>query len=166
MAKNERYVVGLDIGTTTICCVVGEIQDTGKVHVVGLGEAHSRGLRKGVVVNLDATVDAIKSAVSTAELMAGVNVEQATLGVAGAHIRSFNSRGVVAVANKDHVVAREDLDRVMAAAQNVSIPQDREIVHVLSQEFVLDDQSGISSPEGMIGARLEANVHVITSSST
>jgi len=166
MAKNGRYVVGLDIGTTTICCVVAELADDGGVGIVGLGEAPSRGLRKGVVVNLDATVESIKSAVSTAELMAGVDVEQATVGIAGGHIRSFNSRGVVAVSGKDHAVSQADLDRVMAAAQAVSIPHDREILHVMPQEFVLDDQGGIASPKGMIGSRLEANVHIITSSST
>jgi cell division protein FtsA len=166
MAKTGRYVVGLDIGTTKICCVVAELADDGGLGIVGLGEAPSRGLRKGVVVNLDTTVDAIKSAVGTAELMAGVDVEQATMGIAGGHIRSFNSRGVVAVAGKDHVVAQDDLDRVISAAQAVSIPQDREILHVLPQEFVLDDQGGIASPKGMIGARLEANVHIITCSST
>jgi cell division protein FtsA len=166
MAKSGRYVVGLDIGTTKICCVVAELADDGGLGIVGAGEAPSRGLRKGVVVNLDATIDAIKSAVGTAELMAGVDVEQATVGIAGGHIRSFNSRGVVAVSGKDRVVSREDLARVMAAAQAVSIPQDREILHALPQEFVLDDQGGIASPKGMIGSRLEANVHIITSSST
>jgi cell division protein FtsA len=166
MSKNGRYVVGLDIGTTKTCCVVAELADDGGLGVVGVGEAPSLGLRKGVVVNLDTTVEAIRSAVGTAELMAGVNVEQATVGIAGGHIRSFNSRGVVAVSGKDHAVAQDDLDRVMAAAQAVSIPQDREILHVLSQEFVLDDQAGIVAPKGMIGSRLEANVHIITSSST
>ena len=166
MAKNGRYVVGLDIGTTKVCCVVSELADDGTLSVSGLGEAPSRGLRKGVVVNLDATVDSIKSAVGTAELMAGVEIEQATVGIAGGHIRSFNSRGVVAVSGKDRVVAQDDLGRVMAAAQAVSIPQDREILHVLPQEFVLDDQGGIAAPKGMIGSRLEANVHIVTSSRT
>jgi cell division protein FtsA len=165
MAKSGRYVVGLDIGTTKICCVVAELADDGGLGIVGLGEAPSRGLRKGVVVNLDATVDSIKTAVSTAELMACVDVEQATVGIAGGHIRSFNSRGVVAVAGKDHAVSQEDIDRVIAAAQAVSIPQDREILHVLPQEFVLDDQGGIAAPKGMIGSRLEANVHIVTASS-
>jgi cell division protein FtsA len=166
MAKSGRYVVGLDIGTTKVCCVVSELADDGTLSVSGLGEAPSRGLRKGVVVNLDATVDSIKSAAGTAELMAGVEIEQATVGIAGGHIRSFNSRGVVAVSGKDRVVAQDDLSRVMAAAQAVSIPQDREILHVLPQEFVLDDQGGIAAPKGMIGSRLEANVHIVTSSRT
>ena len=166
MTRNGRYVVGLDIGTTTIDCVVVQIADDGGLSIVGLGEAPSRGLRKGQVVSLDKTVDSIKSAVGNAELMAGVNVEQATVGIAGGHIRSFNSRGVVAVTGRDHAVSRDDLQRVMAAAQAVSIPHDREIVHVLPQEFVLDDQGGIASPKGMVGRKLEANVHIITASST
>ncbi len=166
MARNGRYVVGLDIGTTKVCCVVAELADDGGFAVRGLGEAASRGLRKGIVVNLDTTVESIRSAVSSAELMAGVDVEQATIGIAGGHVRSFNSRGVVAVAGRDHAVSQDDVNRVLQAAQAVSIPQDREILHVLPQEFVLDDQGGIASPKGMIGSRLEANVHIITSSST
>jgi cell division protein FtsA len=166
MARNQRYVVGLDIGTTKICCVVGEVLPSGAVQIVGLGEARSRGLRKGVVVNLDATVDAIKSALGKAELMAGVNVELASVGIAGGHIRSFNSRGVVAISGRNHAVCQEDVDRVLAAAQAVSIPQDREVLHVLPQEFVLDDQGGIADPKGMIGSRLEANVHIVTAATT
>jgi len=166
MARTDRYVVGLDIGTTKICCVVGEIRESGDVQIVGLGGAASRGLRKGLVVNPEATIDAIKAAVEEAELMAGVNIELAVVGIAGGHIRSFNSRGVVAVSGKDRSVTREDLRRVMDAARAVSIPQDREILHVLPQEFVLDEQGGISAPVGLIGARLEANVHIITAAST
>jgi cell division protein FtsA len=162
MARNERYIVGLDIGTTKICCVVGELRPAGGIQIVGMGEAASRGLRKGVVVNVDSTVEAIKTAVEQAELMAGVHIESATIGSAGGHIRSFNSRGVVTVASKDRAVTREDLGRVLEAARAVSIPQDREILHVLPQEFVLDDQRGIVSPLGMIGSHLEANVHIIT----
>jgi len=166
MARNEGFVVGLDIGTTKICCVVAEVRPGNAVHVVGLAEAPSRGLRKGVVVNLDATVEAIKAALQKVELQAGVSVEQATVGIAGGHIRSFNSRGVVAVSGKDGAVSTEDIERVMNAAQAVSIPQDREILHVLPQEFVLDDQNGIHTPKGMIGSRLEANVHIVTAAST
>ena len=166
MPKSERYVVGLDIGTTKIGCVVAELRESGAVDVVGVGESPSRGLRKGVVVNLEATVEAVKSAVEQAELMAGVHVESATVGIAGAHIRSFNSRGVIAVSGKERTVTRDDLRRVLDAARAVSIPEDREIVHVLAQEFVLDDQGGITSPVGMNGSRLEANVHIVTASST
>ena len=162
MAKNGRYSVGLDIGTTHICCVVGAIRDDGPVEIVGLGEAPSRGLRKGVVVNLDATAGAVKSAVEEAELMAGVRIESATVGIAGGHIRSFNSRGVVAVTGRDRIVGAEDVRRVLGAARAVSIPQDREILHVLPQEFVLDEQGGIASPRGLVGSRLEANVHIVT----
>lgn len=166
MAKNERYVVGLDIGTTRISCVVGEVQEDGGVSVVGLGDTPSRGLRKGVVVNLDATVDALKLAVEEAELMSGLNIESATVGIAGGHIRSFNSRGVIAISGKERTVSAEDHKRVMEAAQAVNIPQDREILHVLPQEFVLDNQGGIASPIGLVGSRLEANVHIVTASST
>jgi cell division protein FtsA len=113
MAKSERYVVGLDIGTTKITCVVAEVRENGAVDVVGLGEAPSRGLRKGVVVNLDATVEALKGAVEDAEVMAGVQVDSAVVGIAGGHIRSFNSRGVVAVSGRDRTVGKEDLRRVL-----------------------------------------------------
>jgi cell division protein FtsA len=164
MAKNERYVVGLDIGTAKICCLVAEPRDDGTLAVTGLGEAASKGLRKGVVVNPEATVENIKAAVEQAELMAGVHVEAATVGIAGGHIRSFNSRGVVAVTGRERSVTKEDVERVLEAARAVSIPQDREILHVMSQEFVLDAQGGIAAPVGLVGAHLEANVHIITAS--
>jgi len=166
MARTDRYVVGLDIGTTKTACVIAEPRENGVAHIVGLGEAPSRGLRKGVIVNLEATVQSVKAAVEEAEVMAGVDVESATVGIAGGHIRSFNSRGVIAVTGKDREVTRDDLRRVLDAAQAVSIPQDREIMHVLPQEFVLDDQGGIHSPVGMLGSRLEANVHIVTAAST
>jgi len=163
MARNGRYVVGLDIGTAKICCVIAELQDDGALHLAGAGETPSRGLRKGVVANVDATVEAIKTAVGKAEMAAGVNVEHAIIGIAGGYVRSFNSRGVVAVSGRDHTVSAEDVARVLAAAQAVTIPQDREIVHVLPQEYMLDDQGGITQPRGLVGARLEANVHIVTS---
>jgi len=166
MGKSEQYVVGLDIGTSQICCVVGEVKDDGAVHIVGLGQSPSRGLRKGVVVNVDATVDAVKSAVEEAELMAGLRIESATVGVAGGHIRSFNSRGVIAVSGRDRTVSSDDVRRVLEAARAVSIPQDREILHVLPQEFVLDEQGEIAAPEGLVGSRLEANVHIVTAATT
>ena len=166
MAKNARYVVGLDIGTSKICCVVGEPKPDGETQIVGVGEAPSRGLRKGVVVNLEATVEAVKAAVTEAETMAGTRIDTVTVGIAGGHIRSFNSRGVVAVSSKDRTVSREDVRRVMDAARAVSIPQDREILHVLPQEYVLDLQGGITAPEGLVGSRLEANVHIVTAATT
>ena len=165
MARTEQYVVGLDIGTTEICCVIAEIRHEEPPRLVGLGSAPSRGLRKGVVVNVTATVDAIRNALDRAEAMAGVSVELATVGIAGGHIRSFNSRGVVAVSGRGGTVTADDVERVLAAAQAVSIPQDREILHVLPQEFVLDDEGAITSPVGMTGQRLEANVHIVTSAS-
>lgn len=165
-AKNGQHVVGLDIGTTKISCVVAEVMDDGRIHITGLGETPSRGLRKGVVVNLGATVEAVKNCLQQAELMAGIDIETAVVGIAGGHIRSFNSRGVVAVSGKDRTVTQEDIDRVMEAARAVNIPNDREILHVLPQEYVLDDQGSISSPMGMTGSRLEANVHIITAAST
>ncbi len=165
-AKNGRHVVGLDIGTTKISCVVADVTDDGRIHIIGLGETPSRGLRKGVVVNLNATVEAVKNCLQQAELMAGIDIETAIVGIAGGHIRSFNSRGVVAVSGRDRTVTQEDIDRVMEAARAVNIPNDREILHVLPQEYVLDDQGSISNPLGMTGSRLEANVHIITAAST
>jgi cell division protein FtsA len=166
MPKNERYIVGLDIGTHTICCVVGEMREGGTVEVVGYGSSPSRGLRKDSVVHPEATVEAIKSAVEEAELMAGVAVDKAVVGIAGAHIRSFNSRGVIHVTGRDGTVSRDDLRRVMDAARAVSIPTDREVLHVLPQEFVLDEHGGIAQPVGMNGGKLEANVHIVTASTT
>jgi cell division protein FtsA len=166
MPKNERYIVGLDIGTHTICCIVAEMREGGSVEVVGYGSAPSRGLRKDSVVHPEATVEAIKTAVEEAELMAGVAVDRAVVGIAGAHIRSFNSRGVIHVTGKDGSVSRDDLRRVMDAARAVSIPSDREVLHVLPQEFVLDEHGGIAQPVGMNGSKLEANVHIVTASTT
>ena len=134
--------------------------------MIGIGQAESRGLRKGVVINLEATVDAIKRVLEEAELMAGVEIGSAYVGVAGTHIKGFNSRGVIAVSNKNRLIDKEDVRRVIDAAKAVSIPMDREILHVLPQEFVVDDQDGIGDPTGMTGTRLEVNVHVITCSTT
>ncbi len=166
MAKNERYVVGLDVGTTRISCVVGEIKEQGAVEIVGLGEAPSRGLRKKIVVHLEPTVEAIKTAVEQAVLLAGVGVASASVGFAGALVRSFSSRGVIAVSGKDRTVSRDDVKRVLDAARAVSIPQDQGVLHVLPQEFVLDNQGGVASPIGLNGARLEANVHIVTAPTT
>jgi len=145
---------------------VAEITEEGRLDIIGIGQADSKGLRKGVVINLEATVDSIKRVVEEAELMAGVEIGSAHVGIAGTHVRGFNSRGVIAVSGKNRVIEREDVRRVIEAAKAVSIPADREILHVLPQEFVVDDQDGIGDPSGMTGTRLEVNVHVITSSST
>ena len=164
--KKDRYVVGLDIGTHKVCAIVAEVTEEGRLDVIGIGQTESKGLRKGVVINLDATIESIKKVVEEAELMAGVEIGSAYVGVAGTHIRGFNSRGVVAVSSKNRTIEREDVGRAIEAAKAVSIPLDRDILHVLPQEFVVDDQDGIADPTGMTGTRLEVNVHVITCSST
>ncbi len=162
--KNERFVAGLDIGTTKICCVIAEKKDAGGLDVVGIGRSTSRGLRKGVVVNVDQTVEALKAAVEEAELMAGVSVERAYVGIAGGHVKGFNSRGVIAIAGRDREVVREDVARVIESARAVQLPSDRVIFHVVPQDFILDDQDGIRDPVGMAGSRLQANVHIVTGS--
>ncbi len=164
MKRHDRTSVGIDIGTTKICVVVAEANEQGGLEVVGLGCTPSRGLRKGVVVNLEATVDSIKQAVEEAELMAGTSIERAYVGMAGSHIRGFNSRGVVPITNKDHEVTDDDIRRVLEAARAVSLPPDRAIFHTIPQEFRVDDQDGIANPRGMAGSRLEANVHIVTGS--
>jgi cell division protein FtsA len=164
--KKDKYVVGLDIGTHKVCAIVAQITDEGRLDVIGIGQTESKGVRKGVVINLEATIDAVKRVVEEAELMAGVEIGSAYVGLAGSHVRGFNSRGVIAVSGKNRVIEREDVARVIEAAKAVSIPVDREILHVLPQEFVVDDQDGIGDPTGMTGTRLEVNVHVITCAST
>ena len=161
--RRENIVVGLDIGTTKICAVVGEVTPEG-VDIIGIGTAPSRGLRKGVVINIEATVAGIKKAVEEAELMAGCEIHSVYAGIAGGHIRGFNSHGIVAV--KDREVTEADVERVIDAAKAVAIPVDREVIHILPQEFVIDDQDGIKEPLGMSGVRLEAKVHIVTGNVT
>jgi cell division protein FtsA len=165
MPKNS-YVVGLDIGTKKVAAIIGEITEEKKVEIIGIGTADSRGLRKGIVVNLDSTVTAIKKAQEEAELMAGVEIDAAFIGISGAHIKSFNSRGVIAVSGKNREISREDIKRVIEQSKAVSIPPDREIIHIIPQEFVVDDQDGIKDPLGMSGIKLEVNVHIITGAIT
>ena len=160
MPKN--YIVGFDIGTKKIAAVIGEITEERKIEIIGIGTAESRGLRKGVVVNLEATIDGIRKAQEEAELMAGVEIDSAYIGISGAHIKSFNSRGVIAVSGKNREVNREDIRRVIEQSKALSIPPDREIIHIIPQEFVVDDQDGIKDPLGMSGIKLEVNVHIIT----
>ena len=164
--KKDRYIVGLDIGTHKACAIVAEMTDDGRLDVIGTGQAESKGLRKGVVINLEATVESIKRVVEEAELMAGVEIGSAYVGIAGTHIRGFNSRGVVAVNSKNRIITIDDVRRSIEASKAVSIPVDREILHVLPQEFVVDDQDGIGDPTGMTGTRLEVNVHIVTCSHT
>ena len=165
MPKNG-YIVGLDIGTKKVAAIIGEITEDKKIEIIGVGTSESRGLRKGVVVNLDATVNAIKKAQEEAELMAGVEIESAFIGISGAHIKSFNSRGVIAVSGRNREITHEDIKRVVNQSKAVSIPPDREIIHVIPQEFVVDEQDGIKDPLGMSGIKLEVNVHIVTSALT
>lgn len=162
----SSYIVGFDIGTRKVVAVIGEITEERKLEIIGIGTADSRGLRKGVVVNLEATTAAIKRAQEEAELMSGVEIGAAFIGISGAHIKSFNSRGVVAVSGKNRVISREDVRRVIDQSKALSIPPDREIIHIIPQEFVVDEQDGIRDPHGMSGVKLEVNVHIVTSSIT
>ena len=162
MARRERYLVGLDVGTSNVCCVVGEGRDDGTLDIVGIGVAESRGIKRGVVVNLEAAVESIKKAIDEAELMAGIEIDSVHLGLSGPHIKGFNSRGVIAVAGKTREITRDDVRRAIDAAKAVALPTGREILHVLPQDFVVDEQDGISAPVGMTGARLEVNVHIVT----
>jgi cell division protein FtsA len=159
MSKRHPIIVGLDVGTYKVGVIVAEVSEHG-AEIVGIGTAASTGLRKGVVVNIDATVQAIRKAVEEAELMAGCEIRSVLAGSAGSHIKGFNSHGVVAVKNRE--VGGGDVERVMDAARAVALPMDREILHVLPQEFIVDDQDGIKEPVGMAGVRLEARVHIVT----
>ncbi len=163
MRENEELVVGVDIGTTKICTVVGEVNPDG-IDIVGVGTHPSVGLRKGVVVNIESTVDSIKKAIEEAELMAGCEITAVYAGIAGGHIKGFNSHGIVAV--KGEEVVDKDIDRVIDAARAVAIPPDREVIHVLPQEFIVDDQNGIQDPRGMSAVRLEAKIHIVTGAVT
>lgn len=162
MAKKpaKNMIVGLDIGTSKISALVGEIGADGQIEIVGIGSHPSRGLKRGVVVNIDATVQSIQRAVEDAELMAGCQIRSAFTGIAGNHIRSINSHGIVAIQNQE--VVQADVDRVIDAARAVAIPADQKILHILPQEFIIDNQDGIREPIGMSGVRLEAKVHMVT----
>ncbi|MCM0756652.1 cell division protein FtsA [Desulfovibrio aminophilus] len=162
MAKND-IVVGLDIGTTKIAAVVGEVTPDG-VDIIGIGTSPSTGLRRGVVVNIEQTVQSIKKALEEAELMAGCEIRSVYAGIAGSHIKGFNSHGVIAV--KGGEVTQRDVDRVIEAAKAVAIPLDREVIHTLPQEYIVDDQRGIADPLGMAGVRLEVKVHIVTGAVT
>ncbi|MFQ5458390.1 MAG: cell division protein FtsA [Myxococcota bacterium] len=163
MGKSDNLIVGLDIGTTKVCAIVGEAFEDG-VSIIGIGSHPSRGLRKGVVVNIDSTVDSIRKAVDEAELMANCEISAVYAGIAGGHIKSFNSHGMIAV--KEREITEHDVRRVIDAAQAVAIPMDREVIHSLPQEFIIDDQDGIREPIGMSGVRLESKVHIVTGAVT
>lgn len=157
---------GLDIGTSKVCAVIVERGEQDVPKIMGVGASPSRGMRKGTVVDLEKTVRAVADAVEQAELMAGVEVDAVEVGIAGDHIRSFNSRGVIAVSRPDREITKRDVDRVIRAAKAVAIPMDREILHVLPQEFVVDTQDGIKVALGMTGVRLEVDVHIITAATS
>ena len=159
-AADDKLIVGLDIGTSKVVAIVGEVSPDGSIKVVGLGSHPSRGLKKGVVVNIESTVQSIQRAVEEAELMAGCQIHSVYAGIAGSHIRAMNSHGIVAI--KDREVQPSDLERVIDAAKAVAIPADQKILHVLPQEYVIDMQEGIKEPIGMSGVRLEAKVHMVS----
>ena len=156
----DNMIVGLDIGTSKVVAIVGQITEEGVVEVVGLGSQPSRGMKKGVVVDIEATVRSIQRAVEEAELMAGCQIHSVYAGIAGSHVRSLNSHGIVAI--RDREVTQADIDRVIDAAQAVAIPADQKTLHVLPQEYVVDNQEGVREPVGMSGVRLEAKVHLVT----
>jgi len=159
-ANDNRMIVGLDIGTSKVVAIVGEIASDGGIEIVGIGSHRSSGLKKGVVVNIESTVQSIQRAVEEAELMAGCQIHSVYAGIAGSHIRSLNSHGIVAI--KDREVFTQDVDRVIDAAQAVAIPADQKILHILPQEYLIDEQDGVKEPLGMSGVRLEAKVHLVT----
>ncbi len=159
-AQDKKMIVGLDIGTSKVVAIVGEIDSEGAIEVVGIGSNPSKGMKKGVVVNIESTVHSIQRAIEEAELMAGCQIHSVYVGIAGSHIRSLNSHGIVAI--RDREVYPLDLERVIDAAQAVAIPADQKVLHILPQEYVIDNQEGIKEPLGMSGVRLEAKVHLVT----
>ncbi|HET6654827.1 MAG TPA: cell division protein FtsA [Gammaproteobacteria bacterium] len=156
----KRLIVGLDCGTSKVVAIVGEIKPNGGIEIIGIGSHPSRGLKKGVVVNIESTVQSIQRAVEEAELMAGCEIHSVFAGIAGSHVRSLNSHGIVAIRDKE--VTQGDVDRVIDAARAVAIPADQKILHILPQEFIIDEQDGVREPIGMSGVRLEAKVHMVT----
>ncbi|HDP89532.1 MAG TPA: cell division protein FtsA, partial [Thioalkalivibrio sp.] len=159
--KTEKgMIVGLDIGTSKVVAIVGEVNDENQIEIIGIGSHPSRGLKKGVVVNIESTVQSIQRAIEEAELMAGCQIHAVHAGIAGSHVKSLNSHGIVAI--KDKEVMSTDVDRVIDAARAVAIPADQRILHILPQEFIIDEQEGVREPVGMSGVRLEAKVHLVT----
>jgi cell division protein FtsA len=164
VARKEHYLVGLDVGTSKMAAIVAEALEEGGLDIIGIGVVESQGIRRGVVVNLEAAVESLKKAIEEAELTAGVEIDSVHLGLSGAHLKAFNSRGVVAVAGNNREITGDDVRRAIDAAKGVALPAGREILHVLTQDFVVDEQDGIGAPVGMMGTRLEVNVHVVTGS--
>jgi cell division protein FtsA len=164
--EDRRIIAGLDIGTSKIALIIGEAEPDGGISVLGVGTSPSVGLRQGVVINLEQTVESIQRAVQEAQLTAGFEIREAVVGISGDHIQGVNSRGVVAVSGPDREIVQSDVDRVLEAATAFNLPKDRQVLHVLRQEFLVDSQAGIKNPIGISGVRLEAEVHIVTGSST
>ena len=162
----SKYIAGLDIGTTKIAAIIAEVNGSPEPTIIGVGTSPSDGLRKGVVVNLEKTIRSIEAAIEEAERMAGVQIDEVFAGIAGDHIRSINGRGVVAVAGPNNEITPADIRRVIDAAKAIALPIDREVLHILPQEFIVDDQHGIKDPVGMSGVRLEVEVHIVTGAIT
>lgn len=162
----ENLTAALDIGTTKIICIVAEMDENGGIYIIGHGQAPAEGLRRGIVVDMEKAVSSIRKAVDDAQLVSGTEIGHVTVGIAGEHIRSINSHGVVAVARSDNEITTHDVDKAIEAARAVAIPVDREIIHVIPQEFSVDDQGGIKDPVGMSGVRLEVEAHIVTASVT
>lgn len=162
MSYNDYVLAGLDIGTTKVCAVIGRLNEYGSVDILGIGVTPSKGLRKGVVVNIESTVQSVATAIEKAELMAGIEVKSVFSGIAGGHIEGKNSKGVVAVSNRSGEITAVEVARVIDAAKAIALPMEREVIHVLPHEFIVDSQEGIKDPIGMNGVRLEAEVHIVT----
>ncbi len=160
--QEDKIVVGLDMGTTKVCAIVASIDPQDRIHILGVGRAPSEGLNRGVVVNIDKTVNAIQSAIEQAQLASGIEVNSVNVGIAGDHIRSMRSKGVITINNRDNEITVDDVERLLEDCQQIMLPTDQEIIHVIPQEFVVDGQDGISDPVGMSGMRMEAEVHIIT----
>jgi cell division protein FtsA len=163
---SEHLVAALDIGTTKIVALVGEVDAEGRIYVIGHGESPAEGLRRGVVVNMEKTVNSIRKAIDDAQMISGTEIDKVTAGIAGEHVRSINSHGVIAVSRTDNEITRTDANRAIEAARAVAIPVDREIIHVIPQEYTVDDQTNIKNPVGMTGVRLEVKAHIVTASVT
>jgi cell division protein FtsA len=159
---NERIIVGLDIGTTKVCAIVASTDENARINILGIGHSPSDGLTRGVVTNIDKTVRSIQSAIEEAESQSGVRIQTVMAGIAGDHIQSFQSRGVIAISRPENEITQEDVDRLIEDTKRVALPSDRKIIHVIPQEFIIDGQDGVFDPVGMSGVRMEANVHIIT----
>jgi len=158
----DRIVVGLDIGTTKVCAVVASVDEMQRINILGVGKAPSDGLNRGVVVNIEKTVNAIRTAIEQAQLASGIEVKSVNVGIAGDHIRSMRSKGVITINNRDNEITVKDVERLLEDCQRIMLPTDQQIIHVIPQEFIVDGQDGIGDPVGMSGMRMEAEVHIIT----